>query len=73
MSGKSCATQCPNCGQANHCGMIDTQTAQQPCWCFALTIDSAHIADLPSVQRGVTCLCLRCAQAVPPIAASQPS
>lgn len=62
MTGNPCAQQCPACGQSNGCALADPQTADQACWCFSLTIDPEVIAALPAAQRGIACLCQRCAQ-----------
>jgi hypothetical protein len=61
------AQQCPACGQSNRCALADPRTADQPCWCFSLTIDPEVIAALPAAQRGVACLCQRCAENLAPV------
>lgn len=60
------AQRCPACGQSNRCVLADPRTADQACWCFSLSIDPAVIAALPAAQRGVACLCPRCAENLAP-------
>lgn len=57
------AALCPACGASNDCTQADTATAQQPCWCFSVSIDPAILQALPAELRNQACLCPRCAQA----------
>ncbi|MCF6781462.1 cysteine-rich CWC family protein [Stutzerimonas stutzeri] len=59
-------TRCPLCGQSNQCEQSDPTTADQPCWCFGVEIDTQSLERIPSSERGKACLCARCARAEPP-------
>ncbi len=56
-------TLCPACGARNDCTLADPRTADQPCWCYSVTIDPAVLEALPDELRNKACLCPRCAQA----------
>lgn len=56
------ATLCPACGASNDCTLAYPATAQQPCWCFSVSIDPAILEALPAELRNQACLCPRCAQ-----------
>ncbi|MES2870828.1 MAG: cysteine-rich CWC family protein [Pseudomonadota bacterium] len=52
---------CPACGARNDCSMASTDTADQPCWCYSVSIDPGILQALPLEQRDLACLCPRCA------------
>lgn len=53
---------CPACGARNDCSLADPRTADQACWCYAVTIDPAVLQALPAELRNTSCLCPGCAQ-----------
>lgn len=53
---------CPACGARNDCSLADPRTADQACWCYAVTIDPAVLEALPAELRDQSCLCPRCAR-----------
>jgi hypothetical protein len=55
-------SHCPACGASNDCIQANPATADQPCWCFAVSIDPAILQALPAELRNQACLCPRCAQ-----------
>ena len=62
---------CPACGARNDCTQANPDTANQPCWCYGVTIDPAIIRALPEEQRNLTCLCPRCAKVLNPLPPAQ--
>ena len=55
---------CPLCGQANRCAMElekETGMAQGPCWCTAVTFDSAQLDSVPDTAKRLACICTACA------------
>ncbi|WP_103045818.1 cysteine-rich CWC family protein [Comamonas faecalis] len=56
------ATLCPLCHQPNACAMAAAGAAQH-CWCMDAPISRAALARVPHAQRGLACICPRCAQA----------
>jgi hypothetical protein len=48
---------CARCGRPFHCGANDAE----PCWCCAVTLDAATLAELNARYRG--CLCRSCLEA----------
>jgi hypothetical protein len=55
------ATTCPLCGGANDCG---TALGKSACWCFSAAIAPDVLARVPDEQRGVSCVCQRCVEAM---------
>ena len=60
------ASRCPLCGEANRCAMeVERETGQKqpPCWCMAAayTFSPELLATVPQDQRGLACICARCA------------
>ncbi|SEI13387.1 cysteine-rich CWC family protein [Pseudomonas asplenii] len=53
---------CPACGARNDCRLADPRTADQPCWCYSVSIDPAVLQALPAELRNAACLCPRCAR-----------
>ncbi|WP_397458097.1 cysteine-rich CWC family protein [Pseudomonas asplenii] len=53
---------CPACGARNECRLADPRTADQPCWCYSVSIDPAVLQALPAELRNAACLCPRCAR-----------
>jgi hypothetical protein len=64
---------CPVCGFSNRCTLADPRTADKPCWCFSVDIDSALLASLPDEVRNKACLCPRCAESTLPEPSAIPS
>lgn len=63
--------RCPICGTLNRCAVEiekETGTAQPPCWCMQADFSLAPLATLPPEQRGIACLCARCAAGLAPLA-----
>jgi hypothetical protein len=52
---------CPICGAANECAAASTGSFDTPCWCANVTINEETLAQIPPDQRGLACLCPRCA------------
>lgn len=52
------ATRCPLCGESNECGMAQ---GQSDCWCFTAVIPPEVIERVPDAQRGLVCVCAKCA------------
>ena len=52
---------CPACGARNDCSMASANTAEQPCWCYSVSIDPQVLQALPLEQQNLACLCPRCA------------
>ncbi|UTW07010.1 cysteine-rich CWC family protein [Pseudomonas benzenivorans] len=63
-------TLCPLCGQRNGCAQADSQTPVTHCWCFDAPLERSVLERLPAAQRNRACLCPRCAQGLPPNAAT---
>ncbi|GLZ87898.1 hypothetical protein Pres01_39490 [Metapseudomonas resinovorans] len=70
MSAPSDPTRCPLCGQSNQCTQADPARAGEACWCFEAKIDPAVLEKIPPQDIDRTCLCPRCARALPPDAPS---
>lgn len=58
------AERCPRCGQPNHCAQAGRAQAVTDCWCFHTPIPRQLLEELPAEQRGKSCLCPNCAQAL---------
>jgi len=41
--------------------MASADTANQPCWCYGVSIDPQVLQALPLEQQNLACLCPRCA------------
>ena len=54
--------RCPLCSGPNHCALADGGTAVESCWCATTVIPERVLERLPDEQRGVSCICQRCAQ-----------
>lgn len=54
------AELCPLCGQPNECGAC--QGDASACWCMSTPIGANVLARLPAEERGLRCICARCAQ-----------
>jgi len=54
------ADLCPLCGQPNECGACQGNAAA--CWCMSTPISADVLARLPAEERGLRCICARCAQ-----------
>jgi hypothetical protein len=60
------ATCCPLCGQPNRCAAeVRRATGQEqpPCWCTQpeFNFSAELLAKAPPKQRGLACICARCA------------
>lgn len=53
---------CPACGGRNDCALADPRSADQPCWCYSVTIAAEVLQALPPALRNKACLCPRCAR-----------
>ena len=49
---------CPACGEEFGCSANACETPPTDCWCFAIRLDEAAIAELKSRYEG--CLCNKC-------------
>jgi len=56
------ATHCPLCGGPNLCAMA-AGLIDEPCWCSQIDLAPAVLAKVPQDERGVRCICPRCAAA----------
>jgi len=56
---------CPLCGGDNACAMAAEGGAGE-CWCSAARIAPEALARLPEAERGLRCICARCAGTAPP-------
>jgi hypothetical protein len=54
---------CPLCGGANACAVVACGTMDAPCWCRSAVFTADLLAQVPEAQRGVACICARCAAA----------
>jgi hypothetical protein len=52
---------CPICGGPNECAPARSGSFATPCWCRDVKIDNAVLERVPPEQRGVSCVCPRCA------------
>ncbi|WP_337955963.1 cysteine-rich CWC family protein [Curvibacter lanceolatus] len=59
------ADLCPLCGQPNECGAC--QGNASACWCMSTPIGADVLARLPAEERGLRCICARCAQKQPQV------
>ncbi len=57
------AVICPLCGGANDCAAASSGSVDTPCWCRASGFSAQLIARVPEAQRGLACICQRCAAA----------
>jgi hypothetical protein len=55
-------TRCPLCGETNECGVA---AGKSTCWCFSTPVPPEVLAQVPEDQQGRTCVCERCAAALP--------
>jgi hypothetical protein len=59
------AHACPLCGQPNDCAVARCGRFDVDCWCSAVRFDPRSLALVPPAQRGLACLCRRCAENPP--------
>ena len=59
-------TLCPLCGQPNACRPAATGSLAEPCWCREVTFAPELLVRVPEAERGVACICRRCATASAP-------
>ncbi len=52
---------CPVCGGPNGCAPAGCGSFEVDCWCSRVEIGAAALARVPEGQRGLACLCPRCA------------
>lgn len=60
-SGPRPEPDCPVCGEPNGCAPAGCGSFEVDCWCSRVKIDAAALARVPAQQRGLACLCPRCA------------
>lgn len=54
---------CPLCGERNDCAAVRGTGPAPACWCREVAIAPEVIARIPAAQRGLACICPRCAAA----------
>jgi len=64
MSAPTDTTRCPLCGGPNGCAMAQG-AAPETCWCMRTAIPESVLSRLPEAERGLRCICARCAAADP--------
>lgn len=52
---------CPLCGGPNACAPAVSGSLDTPCWCRQATFSQALLERVPAEQRGLACICARCA------------
>jgi hypothetical protein len=65
-------TRCPLCGGSNQCQPAMTGSFEGDCWCRTAPVSPEALARVPPEQRGLACLCPRCAQGLTPAAPRTP-
>jgi hypothetical protein len=55
--------RCPLCNGPNHCAPARGGRFDLPCWCRDARFTPQLLAQVPAAQRGLACICARCAQA----------
>lgn len=59
-------TRCPLCGADNQCAPARCGSFEVECWCRTVQIAPQVLAQIPEQQRGLACLCPRCAAGLAP-------
>ncbi|MEP6621336.1 MAG: cysteine-rich CWC family protein [bacterium] len=54
-------SNCPLCGGANQCRMAAGDDDVAECWCRDRRIPNSVLGRIPQADRGVSCVCARCA------------
>ncbi|MEX8518918.1 MAG: cysteine-rich CWC family protein [Leptothrix sp. (in: b-proteobacteria)] len=60
------AHRCPLCGGPNGCAPAQAGRFDVACWCTTTRIPAEVLARIPAEQRGLACVCQRCASGQPP-------
>jgi hypothetical protein len=55
------ASICPLCGGRNDCRMAAGAQDVSGCWCGQATIPQHVLDRIPEAQRGLACVCAKCA------------
>ncbi|MGH6648655.1 cysteine-rich CWC family protein [Aquabacterium sp.] len=63
---------CPLCGGPNACAVSAGGSTDAPCWCRSAVFSEELLARVPSAQRGLACICARCATASSLVSGDQP-
>jgi Cysteine-rich CWC len=53
--------KCSLCGQPNRCAMTEGQSVSA-CWCASIRLTEDMLEAVPTEDRGVRCICARCAR-----------
>lgn len=53
---------CPLCGEPNDCQLCTPNAYKGPCWCFAVEMPEALLAQVPAALRNKSCVCRKCVQ-----------
>jgi len=64
------APSCPLCGQPNGCAAVAAGSFDVACWCQNVAFGPDLLARVPPNQRGLACICRRCAEGSPNPAAA---
>ncbi|MCH8500014.1 MAG: cysteine-rich CWC family protein [Marinobacter sp.] len=54
-------TECPLCGNSNHCAPAQAGSFDVDCWCMHTPVSREALARLPDAERGKACICPACA------------
>ncbi len=54
---------CPLCGGANDCAAASSGSVDTACWCRDATFSTELLERVPEAQRGLACICRKCASA----------
>lgn len=57
---------CPLCGGDNACAPAQSGDLNTPCWCRQARFSEELLAKVPRDQRGLSCICAKCASQPPP-------
>lgn len=57
---------CPLCGGDNACAPAQSGDLDTPCWCRQASFSAELLARVPEDQRGLACICAKCANPQPP-------
>ncbi len=55
---------CPLCGGPTECGV---EAGKSTCWCFDMSMPPDVLEQVPADQRGVACICQKCAAQAKPV------
>jgi len=57
--------RCPLCQRGNGCAMAAGAADATTCWCAAVPLDAAALANVPAACGAKACLCAECARGKP--------